>query len=160
MNYKNKYLKYKKKYLEFKNQLGGSLSVPIQVPATQSWFVMPVLFLPFNDIQVDFPQEFFSDDMTGKSLNLSHSYNIKEISDRLRNYYVRFSVDFENRRTLEKIPNILFDDKPLYLHLSPDSQNIIMNDAGIRLSIDVIIQNIIQKYKGWGYNYYRKETIL
>jgi hypothetical protein len=159
MNYKDKYFKYKNKYLLLKNQLGGGLLVPNNLPSTQSWFIMPVLLMPFFDIQVDFPEQFYQNDITGKEFGFDNSFNIREIVDKLKEYYTKFGVDFNNRRTLEKIPNIIFDDKPKYLHLSAESQEMIIDAIDVRVSFDIIIYNIVSKYSKWGYNYYRKDVI-
>ena len=156
MNSKNKYIKYKNKYLNLLNQKAGAYTVPTEMPASHSWFLMPLLFLPFNDIHVDFPSKFIDESIQLKNQFID-IFSITEISEILKNYYINKGINLNNRRSLEKINNVTFDDSPLFLHLIGDSQEVILNETNTRYSTDVIIASIINKFPGEKFNYYTKD---
>lgn len=157
MDYKKKYLKYKKKYNYLQNNLVGG-SVPRELPPTQSWFYMPILLRPFNDIQIDFPQEFENESLEIKAV--FQSYSLLECNDVLRHYYSTNGVDLNNRRSLSTINSITFDDKPQYVHLTQTSQEYILNHCGIAFILDQLIQSLILKYKDYKFNFYKKDNIF
>jgi hypothetical protein len=158
MNYKNKYLKYKEKYLNLLNQKGGEYTVPPVMGSTQSWFMMPLLFMPFNDMHVDFPSEFIDASITLK--NNINTFSITEISEILTNYYNNNDVDLYNRRSLEHINNVYFDDSPSFLHLTGIGQEVILDESGTRTSVEAIIQYLISMYPSKKYNYYAKDYLF
>jgi hypothetical protein len=105
MDYKTKYLKYKNKYLKINNIKGGK-EIPhaseISNDHTYSWFIMPLLLKPFNDIQVDFPNQFNEESILLKN-EFDWIRSIDEIYVLIKNYYLQNNIELDNRRNLQKL---------------------------------------------------------
>ncbi len=147
MNYKNKYLKYKTKYFNL-SQKGGN-NIPNK-HENNSWFYMPIILYPFEDIIVNFP--------------VSINKNINEINEetkicgtldenikKLKKYYSENNIELFDRRNLLKLKDIKFIDIPKYKYLDNFSQLKILEDCGIKNNIDNIIKILIEKNIGEKY---------
>ena len=69
------------------------------------------------------------------------------------------NIDLDNRRSLETLSGIIFDDKPSFLHLRGDSQERILDETNTRYSLDVIIGFIVNNFSGEEFNFYRKDYL-
>jgi len=130
IDYKKKYLKYKGKYINLKNQAGNG-PIPRVLPGTQSWFYMPIILLPFNDVIVRFPERFsgmLNEITTGRIRNIER---LKEI---MANFYRSKGINLEDRRTIQTIGGYRFDDAS-YLHLEGGEQERLLRDIRFEESI-------------------------
>jgi hypothetical protein len=111
MNFKDRYIKYKNKYLILKNQLGGSYTIELNAPATQSWLFMPIILFPFKDVEII---------MSPLILNLLNTNIIPTVID----FYTVNNIDLNDRRNLRSL-GVEFDDNYL-LHLRGNDQEILL----------------------------------
>lgn len=137
MNYEKKYLKYKTKYNNLKKQLGGQkieFFVPNTLPNTQSWFIMPFILKPFNNIDVQF------DESIEILLNSQHEdFGITtSLNQMLLEYYNKNNINLDDILNLQ-----LFGSFDSYLHLPGNVQEQILEDSYTDLGIYAIIQELV-----------------
>ena len=140
---KEKYLKYKNKYNILKSQIGGShkiIIIPENIPATQSWFYMPILLAPFNNVLVNFDNkiENFVNQLKNNSFI---SINLKDCIEKIKSFYKDKGVNLNDFNDLK---NFSFNFDGQY-HLPADQQEYLLNYSEIRAQLDFIIQYMFTK---------------
>ena len=151
MNYKLKYLKYKNKYLNLRKQYGGKIidTVPSSLPPTQSWFMMPFILRPFKDIDVQF------DESIEELLNIPMPiFGVEtSLNNMLINFYNLNGIDLDTRLSLERYGYNY--DNDTNTHIPGDQQEQLLTNANIGVSIDAIIQTIVNDNR-----YHGKQIIM
>jgi hypothetical protein len=153
-SYENKYFKYKAKYINLKNifeyyNIIGGGTVPSVQPATQSWIYMPLLLMPFTDVQVEFPSSF--NDVLESAAKISGSqYNtFEKISDKLKETYTSKGIsDFSDRGNITRISGIMYDDGSSRLHLRGEDQVKLLELAGLDLLAETLTPLLINNLAG------------
>ena len=146
-----KYQKYLYKYtqlLKKQKKLKGGALIPEVLPGTQSWFFMPFILLPFDNLLINFPadiQDVIEEYFTDYNLN-----NMELITNYIRDQ-IRIlipDINFNDRRSLgNNIPplNLYYTDAE-HLHLSGDSQERLLERMNLRsntFEMDLNMQDIL-----------------
>jgi hypothetical protein len=150
MNFYSKYLKYKKKYLNLKNaQKGGSkvkeIYISKQKKETQSDIYMPIILLPFEDIEVHFPHtiiNFFNNIKNHADTDIFNCKNIDEIKQILTEFYRGKGIDLSQRKNLELHYKFDIDDGE-YLHIEGVQQEQILTDTNLVFCIERFFNELI-----------------
>jgi hypothetical protein len=164
----NKYLKYKKKYLLLKKQLGGTTVPDIssldKYNFTHSWFYMPIILAPFENIELIFPEDF---DLEIEKINKKESDNpehnnlgemfgeIKTIRSLIRsmmNYYISKNIDLTNSENLTQL-GYEFDNN---LHISQHNQEDLLKKAKIYDDVSNLTNVIIMTKHGKNFVFRKK----
>lgn len=173
-DYKYKYKKYLHKYKKILKQhkmLGGA-TVPNVIPATQSWFFMPIILLPFDELLIDF------NDLNKIIINGFVRYGLNSIDaitafirDRIR--LLIPDINFNDRRDLGRNVeplNLHYDDAPNFMHLSHDSQERLLDriilhddildiDISLREVLSALAIDIIQDFSGRYFDFVSLDNI-
>ena len=141
---KKKYLKYKKKYNLLKsyniNQHGGTFnkcSVITNNPMIQSWLYMPIILAPFDNIILSYNPII---DTQLKKFNFE--YTIERLIEEMTKYYRGNYIDLSDYNNLLRY-SYIFDS---HLHLTPQSQELLLTYAKLKDHIDTIIYAMCNNY--------------
>ena len=129
------------KYLTDNNIVDNIIYQPlycaVYISISQSWILMPIILLSFNDVQIEFPMEFnktYKIMYFNEQKKIDVMYLINQYKSKLLQLYQHYNIDLNNRKSLNMINNVEFDDEE-FLHLRGDSQNILFEDKFFEINI-------------------------
>ena len=139
-NYRGEYVVYKREYLA----LSGGSKVPDKLPETQSWFFMPFILNPFEDVQVQIDEsilQLLEQPIIQYGLTIS-------LNQMLIDYYNSKNINMNTRLNLVQ-HGFRFDDDHS-LHLPGDVQDRLLDDAGLHGYVSQLVSTLVEdkRYHG------------
>ena len=152
MNPIKNYIKNYIKYDTILKKLNGVANVPNELPETQSWIYMPLILMPFNDVNVNFP-DYFNDlgipDFLVPYDTLGFFYT------KLLKYYEDNNINLDDRKSLNNL-NYHYDDAN-FLHLTPNDQEKLLDVVEIRLQVDAFAETLVNNFNNTEFTFEKKQ---